>query len=127
MTVVQSPLSGQRVLLVEDRFHVAEEMRRIVQSLGGTVVGPVATADGALALIAVDAPDLALLDIDLDDHSVYPVAEALLARSVPFVFATGFEQWMVDARFRDIPIVAKPMTARGLLAAIRALQPAQAA
>ena len=127
MNASPPPLAGQRVLLVEDRFHVAEEMRRIVQSLGGTVVGPVATAGGALALIARGAPDLALLDIDLDDHSVYPVAAALVALQAPFVFATGFEQWMVDARFRDVPIVAKPMTTRGLLAAIRALQPAHAA
>ena len=115
------PLAGVRVLLVEDLYHLADEMRRTVQALGGTVVGPVATVAGALALIAGGAPDLALLDIDLDAHPVYPVAEALMARHAPFLFATGYERWMIDDRFSEVPTLAKPMTPRTLAAALRML------
>jgi CheY-like chemotaxis protein len=115
------PLLNRHVLLVEDNFHIAEQMRRIVTSLGGLVVGPVSTVVAALALITQKIPDLALLDIDLDDHTVYPVADALRACQTPFVFATGYEPWMIDTRFADIPTVEKPMTVRGLTIALARL------
>ena len=115
------PLTGRHVLLVEDSFHIAEQMRRTVTSLGGLVVGPVATVAAALALIAQGVPDLALLDIDLDDHPVYPVADALRACQASFIFVTGYEPWMIEARFTDVPTIEKPMTVRGLTLALTKL------
>ena len=114
-------LAGLRVLLVEDRYYVAEEMRHSVERLGGEVMGPVGNVAGALALIAAALPDLALLDVGLDDDLVYPVAEELRQSRTPFIFATGYESWIIDPRFQDAPAVRKPMTDAALAAAVRQL------
>ncbi len=115
------PLAGRRVLLVEDRYWLAEELRRLVEQLGGEVVGPVGTVAGALALIAAELPDLALLDIKLDGSAVYPVAETLRARQAPFIFTTGYEPWMVDDQFSAAPTLGKPTDLAALAAAVRQL------
>jgi len=112
-------LAGRSVLVVEDEFLIAEEMRSLVQQLGGTVIGPAGSIDAALDLLRVITPDIALLDINLHGNRVYLVAEALGAARVPFIFATGYDARLVDARFQDAPHLAKPFSLSGLRAALR--------
>ena len=114
-------LEGRRVLVVEDQYLVAEEMRRMVAGLGGEVVGPVARATPALEALASEPVDLALLDINLGQEDVYPLARELLRREVPFFFATGCEPWVVPEAFRDVPRLDKPLTSKVLAEAVRRL------
>ena len=79
-TTPSRPLANRRVLLVEDQYLVAEELRRMVQGLGGEVVGPVARATPALELLQREEVDLALLDINLGRDDVYPLAAELMRR-----------------------------------------------
>jgi CheY-like chemotaxis protein len=109
------------VLVVEDQFLVAEEMRRAVLNLGGDVVGPVPGSRAAIRLIEAEHVDLALLDINLKGEDVYPVATELSRRGGVFIFATGCEPWVIPAEFRNAPRLEKPVTARALTDAIERL------
>lgn len=120
MTIQTEPLlQGRRVLLVEDQYLVADEMRRMVVQMGAQVVGPVAQAAAALALLADSAVDFALLDINLGNQDAYPVATELVRRGIPFVFATGCEPWVIPDTFRDTPRLDKPLTPGTLAEAVR--------
>jgi two-component sensor histidine kinase/DNA-binding response OmpR family regulator len=97
------------VLLVEDEALVAMMIQECLAEFGYQVVGPIRTASEAAAR-AKDGPlEAAVLDINLGDGAVYPIADMLAARGVPFVFVTGYDADSVDARFRNIPILQKPI------------------
>jgi two-component sensor histidine kinase/DNA-binding response OmpR family regulator len=98
-----------RVLLVEDEALVAMMIQECLAEFGYQVVGPICTASEAAAK-AKDGPlEAAVLDINLGDGAVYPIADILAARGVPFIFVTGYDADSVDARFRKIPILQKPI------------------
>lgn len=103
-------LSDLRVLLVEDVFLTAFRLKTIVESFGCNVIGPAPSVDDALALIDSDGCDAALLDINLGDESVEPVARRLLQSDVPFVFVTGYASPPRDSPlFRERPRLLKPL------------------
>lgn len=116
-------LQGWRVLIVEDQYFLAEEMSAIVHRLGGEVIGPCATTQASLELLAKSQIDLAILDINLDGEQVYVVAEELRNRDIPFVFATGYEPWAIAARFQDAPHLEKPINSFLLAQAVAKLGP----
>jgi two-component sensor histidine kinase/DNA-binding response OmpR family regulator len=102
-------LAGNRILLVEDEALVAMVMRDMLAELGFHVVGPFGRAADAAAAARDEAIDGAVLDINLDGEAVYPVAEALTARGIPFVFVTGYAAETIDARFAHVPVLQKPI------------------
>lgn len=85
-----SVLGGLRVLIVEDEYMVAEHIGMMLEDLGCSVVGPVATIEEALAAVNDGVLDGALLDANLNGESSAPIAAALHAESVPFIVATGY-------------------------------------
>jgi CheY-like chemotaxis protein len=97
-----------RVLLVEDESMVALLLENMLAELGHEVVGPVARLDAALAMAQGQALDAALLDVNLNGKEIYPVAEALAAREIPFVFVTGYGRRALRAPYCDRPILPKP-------------------
>jgi two-component SAPR family response regulator len=111
-------LKGRSVLVVEDQYLVADEMRRMIAAMGGEVIGPVARPAAALELLERSAVDLALLDINLGGTDAYAVAAELIRRGVPFVFATGCEPWVIPEALRDVPRVDKPLTQSSLADAL---------
>ncbi|WP_267359988.1 MULTISPECIES: response regulator [unclassified Methylobacterium] len=103
-------LSGHTVLLVEDDYFIATEMRRMLSRSGAEVLGPVASVDRALALISSNsAIDAAVLDVNLRDVMVFPVADALTTRGVPFIFATGYEGTIIPKRYAHVQRCEKPV------------------
>jgi CheY-like chemotaxis protein len=98
----------RRILVVEDEYFIAEELREALDRLGATVVGPVPTGEKALALLKSEPIDMAVLDINLRGEMSFAVADALEERGIPFVFATGYDHTAVPERYRDIPHWAKP-------------------
>ena len=98
-----------RVLIVEDEVLVALTMEDLLIDLGCEIAGSFGGVAPALAWIAVTKGiDGALLDVNLGGEMVYPVAEALAKRGVPFAFATGYGA-VPEARFADAPVVSKPV------------------
>ncbi|GJE75274.1 response regulator [Methylorubrum suomiense] len=112
MTPRSELLAGRSVLVVEDEYFIADDMRRIFEEGGATVIGPVGSVGDALKVIA-DTPkiDGAVLDINLREIMVFPVADALRQRGVPFVFATGYEQAAIPPHLRDAVHCEKPVEA----------------
>ena len=104
-----SMLAGIAILIVEDQFLIADEMRLALEELGGTVLGPVSTVGAALALLREQRPDVAVLDVDLQGEHVWPVAERLRAIGVPFAFTTGYDAGMVDGLFDEVARLEKPV------------------
>jgi CheY-like chemotaxis protein len=98
-----------RVLVVEDEYFLADDMARALRKIGVEVVGPVGTRAQALDLL-ISGEQLAgaVLDINLRGENVFPVADALRARGLPFVFATGYEASSIPPEYRDVPRWEKP-------------------
>jgi len=102
-------LEGSRILVVEDEYFLADDLCQTLAASGAEVVGPAASVEEATALLAGDAAiDAAVLDVNLRGDMVFPVADALRERGVPFAFATGYDQWTLPERFTDSPRVEKP-------------------
>lgn len=98
----------QRLLLVEDEFLVALVMEEALRELDCEIVGPVGDLDEALTKATDEALDGALLDINLNGRLVYPVAERLQERGIPFAFTTGYAEPDLPLRFRAMPRLQKP-------------------
>jgi len=101
--------TGNRVLLVEDEILVAMMMRDILTELGFTVIGPFARVSEAMIAAVHDDIDAGIIDVNLGGEFVYPVADVLVARKIPFVFITGYGVESIDARFGQVPIIKKPV------------------
>ena len=97
----------RRILLVEDEELVALELGSELTRLGWAIIGPAATLKEAQALLSSNF-DAAVLDVNLRGRSVYPVAEALEERHVPFLFCTGYEMVDPEGRFPHVPVIRKP-------------------
>ena len=114
-------LAGARVLLVEDEVMVAWDLGDLLSEWGCTVVGPAGRVGQALALLDAEAVDVALLDVSLHGQKSYPVAEALAARDVPFVFLTGYDRDSLPGRCQAGAVLEKPFGASELGDALAAL------
>ena len=110
------PLNGLRLLVVEDEALVAMALEDMLDSLGCVVVDVAGTVSRGVALAADNALSLdgAILDINLGGEKVYPVAEKLAARGVPFVFCTGYGLSGIAGDFAHVPTLAKPYNERQL-------------
>ena len=117
-------MSSPRVLLVEDEGLVAMMIEDLLTDFGCEVVASCDSIRSALEWLemAAEAPDCALLDVNLGGELVYPVADVLTARRIPFAFATGYGA-LPDARFQGVPILSKPVNADRLETIIRGLNP----
>src|SRR3954447_17495022 len=104
-------LKGQRLLLVEDEYLIAADLTALLESLGVEVIGPAASVEEALALVhnSSDRIDGAVLDINLRNERVYPVADVLTARGVPFVFTTGYDAIAMPIAYACAPRCEKPV------------------
>lgn len=109
-------LSGLRVLVVEDDYLVATDLAAHLEEYGVEVIGPVCSVQAALDVVNTLGEDLdgASLDVNLRGERVYPVADALLAKHVPFVFSTGYDAAIVPEDYRDVPCCSKPVDTKML-------------
>jgi CheY-like chemotaxis protein len=87
----QPLLDGLRILVAEDNVLAAMEVEQVLKDCGCEPVGPVATVEQALRLAREERLDGAVLDVNLRDRAVFPVAEELVRRGVRMIFATGYE------------------------------------
>lgn len=112
-------LRGCRILVVEDEWFLADELRNELQDADATVVGPVATIDRAIALIRADPRiDGAVLDVNLNGTLAYAAADLLIERHVPFVFTTGYDASVIPPRFDHVKRCDKPVSLARITSAI---------
>jgi PAS domain S-box-containing protein len=100
---------GCRILVVEDEGLVALQLQAHLEDAGHSVIGPARSLAQGLRLAESEGIDAALVDISLGRDSSAPIADRLLARSVPFAFATGYaDSAMLPEHLRAIPRLNKP-------------------
>ena len=109
MTETATTFAGQRILLVEDDFYIAEDMTFQLEAGGAKVVGPVASVGAAIGLIEqTERIDGAVVDVNLQGVMSWPIADALFRRGVPFVFATGYDRAFIPERYAGVSCCEKP-------------------
>ena len=108
-----------RILVVEDEMTIALLMEDMLIDMGHEVAGLAMRLPQALELARTEALDLAILDVNLDGHMSFPVADILRGRGVPFIFATGYGSAGIDASYRGAQVLKKPFLTDDLAAAIR--------
>lgn len=108
-------LSGTRVLLVEDEYFIADDVRRALDAAGAQVIGPCANFEQAEAAVEENAFDCAILDLNLHGKSAAPIADRLIEQGKPFAIATGYGSSAVPERLQQLPQIKKPFDLRELL------------
>lgn len=107
-------LNGLRILVVEDEAAISLLLEDMLLDFGCEVVGLAARLPAALDIVQREALDLAILDVNVAGEPIYPVAEALDARQVPFVFSTGYGSSGIRELYRDRPVLQKPFAQQDL-------------
>ncbi|MFI5032326.1 MAG: response regulator [Reyranellales bacterium] len=112
-------MSNRRALVVEDEVLVGMLIEEMLRELGYEIAGLSTHLDQAVTLARTVAFDFALLDINLNGQQSFPVADAIRARGLPFLFATGYGSRIVPEPYRDAPILQKPFSLADLKAALQ--------
>jgi two-component system, response regulator PdtaR len=110
-----------RVLIAEDEFLVGMQLEEDLLSAGHSIVGPFSTLEKATRSSRREQFDLAILDINLNGDMVYPLADELLHRGVPFIFLSGYLPADLPEKFRESPQLMKPHDPAALVKTIQAV------
>lgn len=103
-----------RVLVVEDEMIVTMLLEDLLAELGHTVTATASHLDDAVRLVEAGGFDIAMLDLNINGQQTFPVAKALRARGVPFVFATGYGEAGLPEEWRGTPTLQKPFMGEDL-------------
>jgi CheY-like chemotaxis protein len=107
--MASSPLHDRRILVVEDDYLIAMSLADALENAGSVVVGPVSSVDNAIKTIESEAHiDAAVLDVNLGGMLAYAVADMLIARKIPFVFTSGYEDNVLRNRYANVKNCPKP-------------------
>jgi light-regulated signal transduction histidine kinase (bacteriophytochrome)/CheY-like chemotaxis protein len=121
-SLLGKPLMGKSVLLVEDSLIVAMDAEDILHLLGAARVTACATVRSAFEELDRETIDIAILDVNLGDQTSLPIAELLVKRGIPFLFATGYgEQVRLQDEMERAPVVQKPYEASNIADALQLL------
>jgi DNA-binding response OmpR family regulator len=99
-----------RILIVEDELMVSMLIEETLLEAGYFVVGPFANMTDAIRAARVERLDAAVLDVNVAGQMIYPVAEELSARAIPFGFATGYGKAVSAKPWNDRPVLPKPFS-----------------
>jgi CRP-like cAMP-binding protein len=111
-----------RILIAEDNYLMATEVEEFVRDCGYAVAGAAPSVERGLALIAKDAVDGAVLDIDLAGTPSFPMCRALTDKGVPFLFLSAYTpNTIVPDEFRTTPQLTKPFEPAALKSALQTL------
>ena len=120
-SAVERSSAPAKVMVLEDDFIIALDLRATLRRLGVAETKTVSSVRQALAAIEADAPDFALLDVNLGRSTSFPVADALAERDIPFAFVTGYgDDAAVLGRFARRPVLRKPFDRNSLAALLEA-------
>ena len=109
------PLAGCRILVVEDEYFLADDIVQALMALGARIVGPYGDLDEATGVVEREvAIDAAIMDINLRNEMVFPLARLLRSRKVPLVFTTGYEKSSIEPEFQDVRLWGKPLDLKAM-------------
>jgi CheY-like chemotaxis protein len=110
-----------RVLVVEDEYLIRMLLEDMLADNGYAVAKAVGTIAEASQFAADGAFDVAILDVNVDGEEIYPVADILAQRGLPFVFVTGYGEDSLPAKYRNRPALQKPFQSEQLRATLAEL------
>ena len=116
--MTKSALAGRRILIVEDEYFLADDLRQILDEYCAEVLGP---TEALKAINDCQRIDCAVLNVNLGGKSVFPISAALKERNIPFLFATGYGSAQIPAQFNGIPRLEKPFVCAALIATLEAI------
>lgn len=115
-------LFGRTILVIEDDYFLAQDIARKVRGSGASILGPVSNVHDALEILkGAISIDAAILDINLMGEMAYPIADALRARSTPFLFVTGYDTAQMPPDYRDVTCCQKPVETQAIANALLGL------
>ena len=112
-------LAGRRVLVIEDESLVAMLIEDVLLDMDCEVAGLASRLHDAMEKAKSLAFDVAILDVNLNGKETFPIAEVLLERGIPFVFATGYGTAVLPGPLQNVPVLHKPFQQRDLETALR--------
>ncbi len=114
--------ASTRIMVVEDSSLVMLALEGLFDDMEWDIEGPATSLAEALTLAETTTADIALLDVNLDGESSWPVAERLQERDIPVVFATGYGRTSdVPDSLKNVPVIGKPFVITELEDLLRAL------
>jgi len=108
-------LDGLRILVAENDYIQCDGIVSCLAAMGATVVGPAHSLPEARQLLASNSIHFAIIDINLGDGVSFDLADALQSRSLPFIFATGYDCRNIPPELRHIKCLPKPFTEHALV------------
>ena len=112
-------LGGRNILVVEDESMIALLIVDALEEAGASIVGPCFTLAECMRMARSENVDAAILDVDLAGQDVFPAADELRRRGIPFVFHTAHgERSEIQSQFGDVPVCRKPVRMDQLLETI---------
>jgi len=119
--MTSSTTSLPRLLVVEDEYLIRMLLEDMVTDLGYEVAAAVGTVRDASEAATAGQFDAAILDVNVDGQEIYPVADILAKRDVPFIFVTGYGEGGLPPAYRGRPTLQKPFQADQLKDALAGL------
>jgi CheY-like chemotaxis protein len=112
-------IKAKRILVVEDELMIRMLLEDMLTELGYTITVAATRLDEALDAARNADFDIAILDVNINGEPILPVADALAARRMPFVFATGYGEQGLPDIYRDRPTLKKPFQLNSLKLVLR--------
>lgn len=114
-----SPVSGRRILVVEDEPLIAMDFSETLSDAGYVVSGPANSVARALALLAQFGCDAAVLDVNLGTETSEPIAQQLIKLGKPFVTTSGYSREQLPKAMQNAPLLGKPVSSAVLIAEVQ--------
>jgi CheY-like chemotaxis protein len=113
--LANSALRDRRILIVEDEYLIALSLADGLESVGSVIVGPAPSVDKAIRHIESEPHiDVAVLDVNLGGERSFAVADMLVARKIPFIFTSGYEDDVLKTRYPQVKNCLKPYQFRSM-------------
>ena len=108
-------LALYKVLIIEDDYLIAEDLRRACEEAHCLVLGPARSEADALAIVDNEIPDIAIVDLNLGEGITSRVPDVLRQHNIPFCIATAYDRASVPHGLEDVPYLQKPVEREALL------------
>lgn len=103
------PLTGRRILIVEDEYLIAADIADAVARLGGDTLGPCADVEAARRVLAESRPDGAVLDLNLKGSPVTELARELEGMGIAIIYHTGYDTTAAAEGLPEGVLALKPL------------------
>jgi CheY-like chemotaxis protein len=112
------PMSNARLLIVEDEYLIRLLLEDMLVDIGCSIAAVASNLDEGKKAAEATEIDLAILDVNIDGQQVFPIADILRNRGLPFIFITGYGARGLPERYRDAPTLQKPFQMHDLEATL---------